>query len=82
MGQVEPWVSTRVNELHPAPQRSGRGSVVEGLRYVAGRPDLQLVMFMVFMLGTFGMNFQITTALMATKVFGAEAPTRTGSWAR
>ena len=63
----------RVDELHPAPQRRGRGSVVEGLRYVAGRPDLQLVMFMVFMLGTFGMNFQITTALMATKVFGRGA---------
>ncbi|MFV0462427.1 MAG: MFS transporter [Nostocoides sp.] len=47
----------------------GRGSIIEGVRYVAGRPDLQLVMFLVFILGTFGMNFQITNALMATKVF-------------
>ena len=28
-----------------------------------------LIMVLVFVLGTFGMNFQITTALMATKVF-------------
>ena len=33
-----------------------------------------LVMFIVFMLGTFGLNFQLTNALMATAVFhvGAE----------
>ena len=60
-------------QLTPAPIRRGRGSVREGLRYVAGRPDLQLTMFIVFMLGTFGMNFQITNALMATEVFGAGA---------
>lgn len=62
-------------QLTPAPVRRGRGSVREGLRYVAGRPDIQLVMFIVFMLGTFGMNFQITNALMATEVFdkGADA---------
>lgn len=45
----------------------------EGIRYVAGRPDIQLVMFIVFMLGTFGMNFQITNALMATEVYGKGA---------
>ena len=33
------------------------------------RRDIQLVMLLVFVLGTFGMNFQITMALMATKVF-------------
>lgn len=59
--------------LHPAPARRGRGSVREGLSYIRHRPDLMLVMFMVFMLGTFGMNFQITNATMATKVFGRGA---------
>ena len=39
----------------------------------AGRPDLVMVMAMVFFVGTFGMNFQITTALMATEVFGKGA---------
>lgn len=68
-------LAMRPSELHPAPLRRGRGSVVEGLRYVAGRPDIQLVMFMVLVLGTFGMNFQVTNALMATDVFhmGADA---------
>ena len=60
-------------QLTPAPIRRGRGSVREGIRYVAGRPDIQLVMFIVFMLGTFGMNFQITNALMATEVYGKGA---------
>jgi predicted MFS family arabinose efflux permease len=44
--------------------------VVEGLRYIKGRRDIQLVLFLVFVLGTFGMNFQITNALMATVDFG------------
>ena len=59
----------RTEELTPAPLRKGRGAIREGLRYVRGRPDIMLVMFVVFMLGTFGMNFQITNALMATTVF-------------
>jgi len=62
------------DELDPAP-RAGRGSgqVLEGIRYVRGRPDLVMVLALVFFVGTFGMNFQITTALMATEVFGKGA---------
>jgi MFS family permease len=64
----------REDELDPAP-RAGRGpgQVLEGIRYVRGRPDLLMVMVLVFFVGTFGMNFQITTALMATEVFGKGA---------
>ncbi|WP_114202221.1 MFS transporter [Janibacter anophelis] len=64
----------RASELTPAPRVIGRGSALEGLRYVRGRPDIVLVMVLIFVLGTFGMNFQITIALMATQVFdrGAE----------
>ncbi|GAA1376942.1 MFS transporter [Luteococcus sanguinis] len=61
-------------KLTPAPMRkNGKGAVREGLRYVLGRPDIMVVLLMVFMLGTFGMNFQITNALMATKAFGKGA---------
>ncbi len=60
----------RPEELHPAPRTKGRGSVRAGLRYVAKRPDIVLTLFIVFMLGTFGLNFQVTNALMATTVFG------------
>ena len=62
-------VLLRPRELRPAPAIRGRGAITEGLRYVRDRPDLVLVMGLVFVLGTFGMNFQITTALMATTEF-------------
>lgn len=63
----------RRSELRPAPLARGRGGIRDGFRYVRRRRDLQLVMLLVFVLGTFGMNFQITMALMATKVFGQGA---------
>lgn len=66
-------LSMRASELTPAPRLTGRGSALEGLRYVRGRPDIVLVLVLIFVLGTFGMNFQITIALMATKVFGRGA---------
>src|SRR6476661_9991898 len=65
-------------ELRPAPMLSRRsGAIREGVAYVRSRPDIMLVMALVFVLGTFGMNFQITTALMATKEFH-EGPTGYG----
>jgi len=65
----------RPGELNPSPPQRGKGQIREGLRYVRGRPDIVLIMALVFVLGTFGMNFQMTTALMATAVFhkGASA---------
>ena len=58
-----------VEPARPSPRARGKGQIREGLRYVKGRPDLVLIMALVFVLGTFGMNFQMTMALMATKVF-------------
>ena len=63
-------VLLRPQELRPAPVTRGKGAIKDGVRYVRRRPDLILVMALVFVLGTFGMNFQITTALMATREFG------------
>jgi MFS family permease len=60
----------RESELIPVPRAArGRGQVLEGIRYVRRRPDLLMVMIVVFFVGTFGMNFQMTSALMATEVF-------------
>jgi len=59
----------RTGELTPGPRLRGKGQLREGIRYVRGRPDIILIMALVFVLGTFGMNFQMTTALMATAVF-------------
>jgi MFS family permease len=48
-----------------------------GVGYVRRRPDLLLILAIVFFTGTFGLNFQITSALMATNVFG-KGPTEYG----
>ena len=44
--------------------------LTEGVRYVRGRHDLLMLLGIMFFVGTFGMNFQMTSALMATEVFG------------
>jgi MFS family permease len=62
-------VRIRGAELRGLPRGAGRGGIREGFSYVRHRRDIQLVMLLVFVLGTFGMNFQITTALIATQVF-------------
>ena len=61
----------------PTPVGRGPGAIREGIRYVRGRPDLKLVLAIVFFTGTFGLNFQMTSALMATKVFD-KGPTEYG----
>ncbi len=58
--------------LSPPLQRA-RGQLREGLNYVRGRADLVLTMVLVFVIGTFGLNFQITTALLAKQVFHRSA---------
>ena len=45
------------------------GQIRAGVAYVRGRPDLMLILGIVFFTGTFGLNFQMTSALMATDVF-------------
>jgi MFS family permease len=45
------------------------GNIREGLAYAKARPDIYVVMLMVFFLATFGLNFQIFNALMATQEF-------------
>jgi MFS family permease len=56
--------------LRPAPrQPKERGQLAEGFRYLRGRPDLLMILVVVGFVGTFGLNFQMTNALMATHVF-------------
>ncbi|MGH3364579.1 MAG: MFS transporter, partial [Nocardioidaceae bacterium] len=54
----------------PVPQGRQKGMIRDGLRYIRSRPDLMMVLAIVFFAGTFGLNFQMTSALMATEVFG------------
>ncbi|WP_027797176.1 MFS transporter [Paraburkholderia acidipaludis] len=59
----------RVRErAHPA-----RGSMTAGFRYVWARPDLRSILFMLALIGTFGLNFPIFISTMAVSVFHANA---------
>lgn len=51
------------------PLARGSGALREGLRYVRDSPDLIFVFVVAFFAGTFGLNFQMTSALMSTNVF-------------
>ena len=66
-------VALRTGALWRSRRVKARGATREGLRYLRGRPELIVLMVIVFALGTFGMNFQIYNATMATEVFGKGA---------
>jgi MFS family permease len=67
-------VMLRVDALYrrgKAPR--AEGGLLAGLRYVWSRPDLKTVLFMLFLLGTFGLNFPIFISTMAVGPFKAGA---------
>lgn len=49
-----------------------KGSLTEGLRYVWSRPDLKAILVMLFLIGTFGLNFPIFISTMAVSAFHAD----------
>jgi MFS family permease len=60
----------RPAELDPVERAPrARGQVREALAYVRARPNLWLTLALMFFVATFGMNFQVTTALMSRGVF-------------
>jgi MFS family permease len=64
----------RVSELRKlarAPKTKGNFS--EGLRYVWAREDLKAILFMLFFIGTFGLNFPIFISTMAVAVFHVDS---------
>jgi MFS family permease len=64
----------RTNALRtPARAPRKRGQLLAGFRYVSHRPDIVVVLITVFLVGTFGFNFAIFTATMATVEFGMNA---------
>src|SRR6202012_609846 len=64
----------RVAQLHSNPRAPRtRGSFTEGFRYVWSRADLRAILIMLFLIGTFGLNFPIFISTMAVGVFHADA---------
>jgi MFS family permease len=60
----------RVSELQPRPRAARtRGSLAEGFRYAWRRPNLRAILFMLFLIGTFGLNFPIFLSTMSVSVF-------------
>jgi len=74
LGVLASLAMLRVAQLHrrgKAPR--AEGGLLAGLRYVWSRPDLKAVLFMLFLLGTFGLNFPIFISTMAVGPFQAGA---------
>lgn len=66
----------RTADLHKSERTPrGKGQLREGLRYVAGRPELIWPIVLVGFIGTFGFNFPIWLSAFADDVFHAGAGT-------
>jgi MFS family permease len=67
----------RKSELHAHGRGAGAGAggrgMLDGLRYVAKRPDLIAILAMLFLIATFGLNFPIFIGTMAVSVFHTDA---------
>jgi MFS family permease len=60
-----------LHTVPPSPR--AKRQLREGLAYVGRNPDILLVLCVMFFVGTFGLNFQMTTALMAQQEFHRSA---------
>jgi len=64
----------RTSDLHRMPTVTrAKGQLREGIRYVRGRSDIVVIMVVVGVVSTFGLNFQLTSAMMARTEFGKGA---------
>src|SRR5690625_6374763 len=67
-------VYKRQRELHvlPAAPRE-KGQIREGLAYIRNRSDIIVIMIIVGVVSALGLNFQLTSGLMAKVEFGKDA---------
>jgi MFS family permease len=64
----------RTHELRPNLRaHRSQGGFGDALRYVRGRRDLQIILGMLFLIGTFGLNFPIFISTMAVRIFHTDA---------
>ncbi len=62
-------LSLRRTELRAHGSAGGRGRLAAGFAYIRHRPDLVAILLMVFIIGTFGLNFAIFISTMSVSVF-------------
>ena len=63
-------LAMRRSELRPMPTMArARGQIREGIAYVRGRSDIVVILVVMSVVSAFGLNFQMTSALMARTVF-------------
>ncbi|MEV1174353.1 MFS transporter [Nonomuraea sp. NPDC049784] len=67
-------ITMRANHLHTSTRsKRNKGTLTDALRHVGARPRLLLPITLIGLVGTFGFNFQVSMALMATTVFHSGA---------
>ena len=69
-GTILALVWMHSGELHRMPLAPrAKGQIREGMAYVRHRTDIVLIMVVMSVVSTFGLNFQLTSAMMARTVF-------------
>ncbi|OKL54749.1 MFS transporter [Bowdeniella nasicola] len=64
----------KISELRELPRAPrSKGQVRDGLRYVRRRTDILVIMIVAGVVSALGLNFQLTSAVMATQVFDQKA---------
>ena len=76
LGPTAGLLLLRPSDLQPVkPAPRAPGAVREAVGYLRRRPDVLWTIFLVGMLGTFGLNFPIVLTAMAKSAFGGDAST-------
>lgn len=61
----------KAENMYAAPSvPRGKGQLREGIAYTRSRPDILVIMAVMAVVGALGLNFQLTTSVMARQVFG------------
>ncbi|WP_156251677.1 MFS transporter [Pseudactinotalea terrae] len=71
---IAAMLAMRPAELEKIPRAPrAPGALRAGVRYVRGRSDIVVILIVLFVVAAFGLNFQLTSAVMATEVFHRDA---------
>ncbi|WP_089774534.1 MFS transporter [Ruania alba] len=71
---IAAMLAMRTRDLRKVPRTPrAKGQLRAGIAYVRHRSDIIMIMAVVFVVGGFGLNFQLTSAVMARVEFGKDA---------